>query len=426
MQKSNIISKFIRTYFDPSLDFRIQAFNLLAFTGMTAGIIAMFTSFITGMSINIIVSLFTSVFAFTLIQLSRKKNCYIFCYRLTVVIVFIIAFPLMFFMAGGNHSGMPCYYVFAIVFTALMLDGRDMVIAVSVEFIVYISACVFAYLRPDTVTFFETESDFLIDTLSAMITSSLLLIMLIILYIRIYNNRQKQLEGLGKLKTEFLQDISHEMQNPLTIITTGIDFISSCVSKPDGACEALKALKIVQNEAMRLGRMVGSMVKLVAMSGNTESREKVNFSVMLNNCAEMFRLILEKKLCTLRVDIPRNLPYVYGVADRLTQVLTNLLSNAVKYTHLNGQVTLEALYDSAFITVIVRNSGESIPPAILPHIFERGVSGKKSSGFGLPICKTIVEAHGGAINVESKPGKGAVVAFTLPVYGGQSEVRGYE
>jgi signal transduction histidine kinase len=275
------------------------------------------------------------------------------------------------------------------------------------------------------VTFFATETDLLIDNVAAVIVSGTLLLLVILLYIRIYNNRQKQFEALGRLKTEFLQDISHEMQNPLTTITAGIDYANSCISKPNGAIDARDTLKIVQDEAMRLGRMVSGMVKLVAMSGNAESREKVNFAVMLNNCAEMFRLILVKKGNTLHVDVAPELPYVYCVADRITQVLINLLSNAAKYTK-NGQVSLLASHDTAFITIRVRNSGDGIPPELLSHVFDRGVSGNEGSGLGLTICKTIVEAHGGVIKIESEPNKGAEAIFTIPVYGGQSEVRGYE
>lgn len=423
MLKSNILPKYANTYFEPSLDLRIQAFNLLAFAGIAAGIVASIVSFVTGIRINIVINLFISVLAFILVHLARKKNCYSFCYWFTVIVVFIIAFPYMFFMAGGYHSGMPCYFIFAIVYTALMLVGRDRILAIIIEFFIYSLVFLIAYFHPDTVTYFDTEMDLLIDTITACIMSTILLLFVIILYIRIYNNRQKQLEGLNRLKTEFLQDISHEMQNPLTTITTGIDFVSNSINKIENYLEANRALKIVQDEAMRLGRMVVGMVKLVAMSSNNESREKVDFTAMLNNCAEMYRLIIEKKSSTLRVNIPPNLPYAYGVADRLTQVLSNLLSNAAKYMQHNGQATLEASYDSVFITVIVTNTGDNIPHSILPNVFERGISGAESSGFGLPICKTIIEAHGGTIKIESEPDRGTAVTFTIPVYGGQNEVR---
>jgi signal transduction histidine kinase len=59
----------------------------------------------------------------------------------------------------------------------------------------------------------------------------------------------------------------------------------------------------------------------------------------------------------------------------------------------------------------------------LAHVFERGFSGKESSGYGLSICRTIVEAHGGTVNIESGQGKGTAVTFTIPVDGGQSETR---
>jgi signal transduction histidine kinase len=238
--------------------------------------------------------------------------------------------------------------------------------------------------------------------------------------------RNVLLDSLNQMKTEFLQDMSHEMRNPLTTIIRCVGHADSRLDMPDSKEAAHEVLKIAEDEAMRLGRMVTSMVNLAAMSGSAESREKINFAEMLNNCAEMFRLQLDNRDNALRVDISPGLPYVYGVADRLKQVLVNLFTNAAKYTK-NGEVTLEAFNENDYITVRVSDTGEGIPPSLIPRIFERGVSGDKDSpGFGLPICQTIVEAHGGEIHIESEPDKGTTVIFTIPVYGGQSEVRKHE
>jgi len=104
-------------------------------------------------------------------------------------------------------------------------------------------------------------------------------------------------------------------------------------------------------------------------------------------------------------------------------VIANLLSNANKHTH-DGVIELkmedassgDVGSDAQFVCVSVRDTGEGIPIDILPEIFERGISGSGGTGMGLAICKNIIEAHGGTIEVESKQGEGTRVTFTVPVY----------
>jgi signal transduction histidine kinase len=108
---------------------------------------------------------------------------------------------------------------------------------------------------------------------------------------------------------------------------------------------------------------------------------------------------------------------IFGSADLLTQVLTNLLQNAGAHTE-NGTVTVRAKRDGGEITVTVKDTGTGIPPALLPRVFERGVS-TGGTGFGLYLCKTVVESHGGMVWIESNPGEGTAVYYTLPVYEGQ-------
>jgi signal transduction histidine kinase len=107
--------------------------------------------------------------------------------------------------------------------------------------------------------------------------------------------------------------------------------------------------------------------------------------------------------------------------DRIVQVLSNLLSNAMKFTQANGTVGLRANWHSDCVEFVVNDDGPGIAKNALPHVFERfwraGTESREGLGLGLYICKTIVEAHGGRIGVESELGTGTTFRFTLP--GGQ-------
>jgi len=112
---------------------------------------------------------------------------------------------------------------------------------------------------------------------------------------------------------------------------------------------------------------------------------------------------------------------LFANPEGLTQVLFNLLQNARKATE-QGAIIITAQPSGNYITVTVTDTGSGIPPDILPRVFERGVSGSDSTGLGLPICKEIIEAHGGEISIHNSQctinneKAGTKVIFTLPVY----------
>ncbi|MDR2939973.1 MAG: HAMP domain-containing histidine kinase [Clostridiales bacterium] len=220
------------------------------------------------------------------------------------------------------------------------------------------------------------------------------------------------------MKTEFLSNASHEMRTPLTVISVNVqtvmdilDDMGNSVNDP----ETNELLQTAQNEIMRLSRMVGGMLTLASMSENTERRE-LNLSWLLENGVETLRLNLSRRGNVIETDIERALT-VFGNADLLTQALTNILQNAGANTE-NGTIRVSAKRGRGEITITIRDTGSGIPPEILPHVFERGVS-TGGTGFGLYLCKTVIESHGGNVWIESGPGEGTAVYYTLPAYEGQ-------
>jgi len=240
-----------------------------------------------------------------------------------------------------------------------------------------------------------------------------------ILLIRMFDSTAESAasERINRAKIDFYRQMSHEIRAPLTVIATGIDFADAKIKSGGDTAQIRNALDIVREETQRLGRMVGSMFNLAAMSDTDENRKRVDFAALLINSAEVFRLTLEKQGNSLEINIAPGLPDVYVDADRFAQVLTNLFTNTARPTK-NGKTALVAEYNETFITVRLSDTGGGISQDILPHVFERGVTGESGTGYGLYLCKTTVEAHGGAITANSDNG-GTTITFTVPVYGGQ-------
>jgi signal transduction histidine kinase len=125
---------------------------------------------------------------------------------------------------------------------------------------------------------------------------------------------------------------------------------------------------------------------------------------------------------TLALSLPAQVNlHVPGQPDPLRQVFTNLIDNALKYTPAGGQVTVSARRTWQEITVSVSDTGPGIPAEHLPHLFERfyrvdSARARDTGGFGLglAISHSIVQAHGGNIAVDSRPGRGTTFTVTLP------------
>jgi signal transduction histidine kinase len=120
----------------------------------------------------------------------------------------------------------------------------------------------------------------------------------------------------------------------------------------------------------------------------------------------------------LRLDLDAVLPEIWADDDRLLQVFENLIGHAIKFTPVGGRVTIGAQSRAGEVLFSIADTGAGIPAESLPRVFDRFWQAKRAerrgAGLGLPICKGLVEAHGGRIWVESAPGRGSTFCFTIP------------
>jgi signal transduction histidine kinase len=419
-----MIFKFFYAYFDPALGLRVRLFHVLAIAGIvisiSSGIMAVASN---SGPIHTVVNFIMAAFAYILLIFSHRTGRYQVCYFITIIVVFMILFPIQFFTAGGYNSGMPSFFVFAVAFTIFMLEGKKAILLSCVELLLYVAICLIAYFYPETVNPFAEEAEEMIDIIFGFTVVSIVLGISMFFHFRLYNEQQKKLNEQNiilaqsnRAKTEFLSNTSHEMRTPLTVISVNVQTVKNLLedlSINDPAAEEL--LKNSQSEIMRLARMVGGMLSLASMSENTD-KTVVDLTALLQSIADMLRLNIQRTGNRLTVNIEPNMK-VFGSADLLAQVVTNLIQNAGAHT-MNGNISLSASKKGSEIHITVRDTGTGIAPELLPRIFERGVS-IGGTGFGLYLCKTVVESHGGKIWIESEPGKGTTVIFTLPFFEGQ-------
>jgi len=146
------------TYFASQLELRVRLFHVLAIGGMFIGLFMGIFGFIVNMGLlNIVFCLISSALSYVLLTYSRVTKRYHVCYFITVIVIFMGMFPVMFFTGGGYHSGMPSFFVFAVAFTIFMLEGKKAVIFSLAELALYIAICLIAYYYPQTVISFPVS-----------------------------------------------------------------------------------------------------------------------------------------------------------------------------------------------------------------------------------------------------------------------------
>jgi signal transduction histidine kinase len=216
--------------------------------------------------------------------------------------------------------------------------------------------------------------------------------------------------------------VSHDLKNPLTTIQLAVSFLLEDLVPDDAAHQPEREqLNAIHRSAERMYRLIHDLLDVAAIEAGqlAVARSPLAVDVLVTDALELLRPLATAKRIALVTDLPPGLPAVAADRERVLQVFSNLGGNAIKFSPENGRVEIRAAGRDGMVEFAVRDTGPGIAPEDLPHIFDRFWQAKKTAragvGLGLAIAKGIIEAHGGAVQVESEPGRGSRFTFTLPV-----------
>jgi signal transduction histidine kinase/CheY-like chemotaxis protein len=237
---------------------------------------------------------------------------------------------------------------------------------------------------------------------------------------------RKAAEEARRAKAEFATTISHELRTPLNLIVSLSELLVLDFEKNREArswAELREDLETIYLNACQIVNLIDDVLDLSQVDAHRMALEKEPIALpeIVAQVVAMVDSLFRRKGLSLQISLPRDLPRVTADAYRVRQVLINLLNNAARFTNRGG-ATLSASFDDREVTISVRDTGVGIPARDLPHVFQEfrqvgDAIGHRygGSGFGLYICKRLVELHGGTIVARSEEGEGTTFTFTLPL-----------
>ena len=231
-----------------------------------------------------------------------------------------------------------------------------------------------------------------------------------------------KLKALENLRKEFVANVSHELRTPVTVIR---GFTDTLVESDDQLTqeERLRFLGKIQRNVSRLSNLLEDLLTLSRLEGRASviQTEALNLNDIVRDACDNYR---ERKPagCELQVILDDAVPVMDLDPMRLAQVLENLMENAGRHARGMTLLSVRTHVEGALVRCSVTDNGCGIPPADVPHLFERFYRVDKGrsrdlggTGLGLSIVKHIVLQHGGEVFVESKVGQGTTISFTLPL-----------
>ena len=234
--------------------------------------------------------------------------------------------------------------------------------------------------------------------------------------------RNREIERANRLKSEFLASMSHELRTPLHTIIGFSELLAEELQGPLNDKQK-RFVNHIHRDSLHLLELINDILDLSKIeAGRLELRpEPFDFSALVEESLAAVRAVVRAKSLDTRTEV-KVAEAIEADRLRVKQILVNLLSNAAKFTPEGGRVSVQARIEGPLLVTSVADTGIGIAAeeleAIFDEFYQTGVTTKgvrEGTGLGLAITKRLVEGHGGAIQVESKPGHGSRFTFTIPV-----------
>ena len=229
-----------------------------------------------------------------------------------------------------------------------------------------------------------------------------------------FDTMVERLDVDERQRRSLLADVSHELRTPLAVIAGNLEAMIDGVHPTDEP-----HLTAILEETRVMERLIEDLRTMVLSEAGTLPlhREPVDPDVLVDEVVRSFSAAAATAGVTVRAEVPDDLPILDVDPVRVREVLANLVANAIRHTPAGGSVTVSAVVADPWLELRVADTGPGIDPAVLPHVFDRFVktAGSGGSGLGLAIARSLMEAHGGTLDVASTGSGGTTFRARLPL-----------
>jgi len=232
-----------------------------------------------------------------------------------------------------------------------------------------------------------------------------------------FNDMAGRLEDLFDARRELVVWASHDLRTPLASLQAMLEALEDGLGDPD------RYLATMREQVQVLGRLVNDLFELATIDSGALTLElrEAALTGVVESCLRGLEVEAERRSVRLESRFDGELPPVLCAPEHVERVLVNLVSNALRHTPSDGSVAVHVEPGAADVRVSVEDTGEGLAPEALRRMFDRfwrgdeaRTSGRGGAGLGLAISRALVEAQGGRIWAENRPGGGARISFTLP------------
>ena len=233
------------------------------------------------------------------------------------------------------------------------------------------------------------------------------------------NHLAHTLDQTEQARKRWVADISHELRTPLAVLMADLEALEDGVRKFDG-----KALGRLQKHAARIASLINDLyqLSLTDIGAMSYRKQECDLGEILGEIANSMHDKLTRSGLTLQQQISSDPVIVFADSERLQQLLLNLFNNSINYTEAPGQIKVSLAKDNNSAVFVIEDSSPGVAPELHEKLFERLYRAESSrsretggAGLGLSICRNIVEAHDGRININNSELGGLKITVTLPL-----------
>jgi len=234
-----------------------------------------------------------------------------------------------------------------------------------------------------------------------------------------FNKMSSELARANELRRQMTADIAHDLRTPLSVIMGYTEALNDQKLSPTP-----ETFAVMHTEAQHLSHLIDDL-KTISLAEAGElplMYQRISVVVLFRRTADAHRVKADQGQVAIRIDIGPDVADINVDVERMVQVLGNLMGNALRYTPAGGEIRLSAQVEDGEVCLQVADTGSGIAEEHLPYVFERSYRGDKArgglegeTGLGLAIARSLVEAQGGSIAVQSELGKGTQFTICLPV-----------